>query len=120
MSPATCPDDETLDGRDALTEAIARGSFPSGDEEVLCAAIEQAKRLIDPLHTVGMDKTDADYVSASGAVSVQYEKSRYKLDFLAPAEQPDELGRLVAMNKQRPILDPRHRLAALSCDRRNE
>jgi len=85
---------ETLDGGDALTEAIVGGNFPSGDEEVLHAAIEQAKRLSSALETVQIDETLASDNSLSQASSFESQKSRYKLDFLAPAEQPDELGRL--------------------------
>jgi len=85
---------ETLDGRDALTEAIVSGNFPSGDEEVLSAAIEQAKLLASMLDTVRISDTDAGHFSAPDSASVQSEKSRYKLEFLAPAQQPDELGRL--------------------------
>jgi serine/threonine protein kinase len=85
---------ETIDGHDALTEAIAHGNFPSGDEEVLSAAIEQAKRLISGLETIKTDETLTGENPLSQASSFESEHSRYKLDFLAPAEQPDELGRL--------------------------
>lgn len=85
---------EMLDGGDPLIEAIALSETPSGDEDVLGPAIEQAKRLGSLLDTVRMDEIDADYYSASAVASAESQKSRCSLDFLAPAQQPDELGRL--------------------------
>ncbi len=87
---------ETLNVGDSLTEAIARGRIPQGDEELLQGVICQAKSLGSKLEPACAAETQGDgplpQWPASESVSARPASANF--DFLAPAQQPDELGRL--------------------------
>ena len=92
---------ESLSDGDDLTEALARAAESHKDQTqedaaVLQTAISQAKGLASLLDTQGLDRAGSTFaIDDDPAISVSKElRSKHNLDFLAPAQQPDELGRL--------------------------
>ncbi len=92
---------QTLSAGDDLTQAIARGAEQQNrqtpdDEVALRGAIEQAKRFASQLDTHASTSGSTAIITGSKSVSVAIgtQEAQQEIDFLAPAEQPDELGRL--------------------------
>ena len=87
---------ETIHAADSLTEAIARRCRPRGDEELVQEVIRRAKSLSTKLDTVHVGETrkDGGIADWSAADSLTGKPIEARLDFLAAAEQPDEIGRL--------------------------
>lgn len=92
---------ETLVVGDDLTEALERGArsreqLSQADDEALAAAIQQAKGLASLLDTQANGPDATAIVTDAKATDESADSSRLKnkLNFLAPAQQADELGRL--------------------------
>ena len=87
---------ESLNIGDSLTEAITRGNMPQGDEEALQEVICQAKSLGSILKQVwvGESQGDGPGPRSSTSQSVFAGPEPVQLDFLGPAQLPDELGRI--------------------------
>jgi serine/threonine protein kinase len=95
---------ETLVIGDDLTDALARGArsrdqLSQADHEALAAAIQQAKALaslLDTNHASNVSMTIATDAEAAEEdhVSAGSLPTKHELNFLAPAQQNDELGRL--------------------------
>ncbi len=88
---------DTLLAEDEVTKALLAKRVLQGDEVVLNRAIARGKALRSDQPTVFPDGTrilsNHEEVSQSPPV-VGLTISRAEIDFLAPAQQPDELGRL--------------------------
>ena len=84
---------ETISDSDELTEAVSKQITLNGDEEILALAIERAKKLHSEVRTV---QTEATWTVGRRGEKPADDKSidAEEIDFLAPAEQPDEIGRL--------------------------
>ena len=92
---------ETLVIGDDLTEALEQGArsrdqLSQADDEALAAAIQQAKGLASLLDTqaIGPDATAIVTDVKATDESADTLRIKHKLNFLAPAQQADELGRL--------------------------
>jgi hypothetical protein len=88
---------DTVVAQDDLTAAIRARRIPSGDEDVLSEAIERGKKLGQKLETQVPEGTAIAGVQANPSATVtglKVDAAAEQFDFLAPAEQPDEIGRL--------------------------
>ncbi len=86
---------ETIPASDGLTAAIQARKIFSGDEELLAQAIERAKGLRSQLQTAdGQINATTEMQGQATQPNPSAPALDYDLDFLALAEQPDELGRL--------------------------
>lgn len=90
---------ETLIPADGLTQALRIVTVLQGDERLLEQAMERGKQLGSQLPTVQPDatvigQTAADVEIGHRAEGFKRQQNPGELSFLAPAQQPDELGRL--------------------------
>ena len=84
----------TLSLSDELTDAITMRKPLQGDEEVLSRAIERGKQLSSQLQTVQPDVTAIGHQPDEATYIPDATSDGSDIDFLAPAQQPDEIGRL--------------------------
>ena len=90
----------TMEVRDELTDTIRAGKpwvTSEAKEKVLAEVIRRGKELGSKLQTVQIEETQAGISSAEQAEPVvdSFAISQLReINFLAPAQQPDELGRL--------------------------
>ncbi|HQX53767.1 MAG TPA: hypothetical protein PLR25_27885 [Planctomycetaceae bacterium] len=84
----------TLALSDDLTDAIKMRKPLQGDEEILSKAIERGKQLGSQLQTVQPDVTAIDHQPTEATFIPGATSDNGTLDFLAPAQQADEIGRL--------------------------
>ncbi|MEQ8786588.1 MAG: DUF1080 domain-containing protein [Pirellulaceae bacterium] len=87
-----------ISGADDMSPALRIQREQPADDDVLAAAIERAKQLRSQSETVETDQTmpfpdNAPVEIASGSAAVASDIER-EIDFLAPPEQSDEIGRL--------------------------
>ncbi len=89
---------ETIHGRDAITDAIQAGQQIHGDESILAQTIERGKKLHSEVATlqseetlIGEQRKEDGSPTRSPADPKPLDE---EIDFLAPPEQPDEIGRL--------------------------
>lgn len=90
---------ETLVPADEVTNALKAVTILRGDEELLAQAIERGKQLGSQAPTVQPDVTVIGSVAESpaetrAAEGFTVQSNSAELSFLAPPQQPDELGRL--------------------------
>lgn len=88
---------ETIHETDDLTLAFASEENIECDEEILAAAIQRAKQLRSHVETVESDETingKSPVPAENAADSPGSPSLGEEIDFLAPAEHPDEIGRL--------------------------
>ena len=87
---------ETIHGRDAITDAIQTGwQIQGDDEDILAQVIERGKMLRSEVETSQFQETVLS--GEQQVVNAPAESCRAadeEIDFLAPPEQPDEIGRL--------------------------
>ena len=84
---------DTINASDDLTAALASRQVYHGDEEILALIIDRSKKLRAEIETVQTKETrivgQSENDVAAGSEPVDDD-----IDFLAPAENPDEIGRL--------------------------
>ncbi len=91
---------ETIDATDELTAAFAKTGTDYGEDEIVAQVISRGKQLHAHIETSEIDETiiGPDSPQPVGAPNTQSDRIGISLDndidFLAPAEQPDEIGRL--------------------------
>jgi len=84
----------TLSLSDDVTDAIRMRKPLQGDEEILSRAIERGKQLGSQLQTVQPDVTAIGHQPADTIYIPSATSDDGTFDFLAPAQLPDEIGRL--------------------------
>jgi len=84
----------TLSLSDELTEAIKMRKPLQGDEEILSKAIERGKQLGSQLQTMQPDVTAIGQQPLNDTVITDATSDDGTFAVLAPAQQPDEIGRL--------------------------
>ena len=88
----------TIPASDDLTAAIHARRDLDGDEDVLAEAVERAKQLRSQAETLETDETLSAKLTPQAEEAANASKVRLSLDeeidFLAPAEEADEIGRL--------------------------